>query len=305
MELISKNLTRLVGITMLLTVIITTVFLGGSKVLENKLVTHEEYSKAYTELINLLALTQEMRRREKDFFLRKNIIYAKQYEKLFNEASDHIKEIQALSAGKVFAADLTTLNELLQKHSKTFVFAVRTQDEIGFDLDKGLQGKMRDYIHNLEDILVYQIKDKQLTILLFTLRRNEKNFLLKMQSAPDQPTPEVAKEFQAYLNKMTINPSLKKDAVENLNKYLDAFKQLVADEFALRKASTELTAIFTDFETIHYKLLNKSRDNAKTSYASAMHCLQIVQLLVCVLAIIMLLFVGISGSRLRKTLGKQ
>lgn len=304
MDMISKKVTRLVGITLLLTIIITSVFLGGSKILETKLTTNEEYSKAYTELINLLALTQEMRRREKDFFLRKNIIYAKQYEKLINEATDHIKEIEKLNAGKAYTDDLVKLNELLAQHKKTFVFAVRTQENIGFDLDKGLQGKMRDHIHNLEDILVYKIKDKQLTILLFTLRRNEKNFLLKMQTAPDQSTPDVAKEFQAYLTKMSINQELKNDALANLNKYLDSFKQLVSDEFALRKASAELTSIFTDFETIHYQLLNKSRNEAQQAYQNAMKCLHFIQILGGLIALAMIIFVLLYGRCLQKKLAK-
>lgn len=300
-----NKLTRFVGLSLSLVVLMTALFFCGTKVLENKFDTHQIFAQGYTELINLTALTQEMRRREKDFFLRKDIIYAKQYDNLYKEASAHIKDIQNLSSGKIFSTDLKQLDELLKEHHKQFVLAVRITQEIGVDLDKGLQGKMRDYIHNLEDILVYQIKDKQLTILLFTLRRNEKNFLLKMQSEPAQPTPEAAKEFQAYLKDLNIKPAVKTEALSYLDQYLDAFKKLVADELKLRETSASLTSIFTDFEHIHYKLLKQSRASAQETYIQAIGFLHKLQLTFFILSIAALLIVGIYGDRLRRKSGDR
>ncbi len=233
--------------------------------IERKVEENRAFSGTYTELINLLALTQEMRRREKDFFLRKDIMYARQYENLTAEASSHLAEIKKEGA---FLDELNSMDDLLKKHRQEFLQAVATQEAIGFDLDKGIQGRMRDHIHALEDILDYKIKNDKLTLMLSTIRRNEKNFLLKMQSEPDQPTPEVAKEMESALKASSIKQEVKTEALDALNKYLVEFRALVAKENALQKSTAALTSMFTQFERTHYKLLNQTRTSARESDAS-------------------------------------
>lgn len=296
----SKSVARFATIIIVMTIAITFVLIIGNEIVERRLKAHGEYAKVHMELINLLAITQEMRRREKDFFLRKDIIYATKYDNLSAEAMSHITEVKKLDAAKRFDGELSKLNDLLQKHNQQFVKSVLIQQSIGLDLDKGIQGKMRDYIHHLEDILVYQIKDKQLTILLFTLRRNEKNFLLKMQSAPDQPTPEVAEEFKEYIENLKINHELKAEVKLWLNKYLDEFRALVEQELALRKSSESLTVIFTEFEALHYTLLKQSRTLTEKAYSNVIVAQYILKVSIGVLALLLALIVGIYGTLIIK-----
>jgi len=300
MNILSKNISRFVTSVMLMIIVLTSVFYIGSTLLEYKFKRHLEYENSYTELINLLAITQEMRRREKDFFLRKDIIYAKQYDNLSIEAKTYLASIKKREGMQSFETDLSKLNGLLEKHHKEFLAAVLAQQTIGFDLDKGIQGTMRDYIHQLEDILVYKIKDKQLTIMLFTIRRNEKNFLLKMESAPDQPTPEVAKDFKVYLTKLQIDPALKKETLTLLDKYVGEFKRLVEKEVGLRKNMATLSSIFTDFEQIHYSLLNKCRDKSHQAESELGSFLLKFKYVMGLLAVLMIVLIGFSGRNLKR-----
>jgi methyl-accepting chemotaxis protein len=269
--------------------------------IEKKAVIDNEYSGAYTEFVNLLALTQEMRRREKDFFLRKDVIYAKQYENLSGEALDHLQHLRQFEIEKT--SDLDRLAALLQSHKKEFLFSVSVQDEIGFNWDKGIQGRMRDNIHALEDLLVYKIKNDKLTLMLFTMRRNEKNFLLNMASSPDLPTPEVAQEFEDHLKKLPIQQETKAQATELLNKYLVDFKTLVTKEETLTKSVASLTSIFTEFERIHYALLKDARAQSKDAYENMMGTIRLSRNLsygLVLLASVLVLVLCLYGWRNRR-----
>lgn len=262
-----RNLSTIVIVITVLAVFSGAIAVYQSARLGPQIDQNRSDSIAYTQLINLLAINQEMRRREKDFFLRKDMIYVKQYENLSGQALGHINDLKKIAFGK--SQELAKLEELLSEHKKEFQFAVNAQEEIGFDSDKGIQGRMRDHIHALEDILVYKIKNDKLTLLLFTLRRNEKNFLLKMQSAPDQTTPDVAHDFEVYLKGMNIKPELKSSANKALSEYLREFKLLVAKETRLRNSVSTLSDIFSKVENLHFQLLRDARKSEEESYIAA------------------------------------
>ena len=86
----------------------------------------------------LLAKVYELRKNEKDFMLRRNMKYVKEYQ-------EHIAALLPMVSGAV-------KNDLLV-YKKDFLNLVEAENKIGLNSNLGLQGKMRDVVHTTEHTL--------------------------------------------------------------------------------------------------------------------------------------------------------
>ena len=86
----------------------------------------------------LLAKVYELRKNEKDFMLRRNMKYVKEYK-------EHIEVLLPMVSGEV-------KNDLLV-YKKDFLNLVEADNKIGLNSNLGLQGNMRDIVHTTEDFL--------------------------------------------------------------------------------------------------------------------------------------------------------
>jgi len=106
----------------------------------------------------------QMRRAEKDFFLRKELKYYNKFIALSHSMQKQLNE--------------KSLKEDLKNYTQSFIKITHYIYEIGVDEDDGLRGKFREEAHNLES--QYQQEDNQQNLLdLLQLRRDEKDFLLR------------------------------------------------------------------------------------------------------------------------------
>ena len=105
--------------------------------------------------------------------------------------------------------------------SKAFDEICKAQLKRGY-LKYGLEGELRKSIHAVETLIKEQSKNKDLTISILDLRRNEKDFLLRKNKAS---IDKFKLEFENMLNLVDANVDKdgKSDLINLLNQYNSSF----------------------------------------------------------------------------------
>ncbi|MCU7905253.1 MAG: methyl-accepting chemotaxis protein [Candidatus Thiodiazotropha sp. (ex Epidulcina cf. delphinae)] len=121
-----------------------------------------------------------LRRHEKDFLSRRALKYRDAFNERATSLEQHLAELGGavnelgLDSGTV---DRLTLN--LKNYAKLFNAQTALQQEIGLDAKSGLYGRLRDSVHEAEG-LIKELGDSRLLADMLMLRRNEKDFMLRM-----------------------------------------------------------------------------------------------------------------------------
>lgn len=105
------------------------------------------------------------------------------------------------------------IDSILLKYDSTFKKLVVNLKKRGYK-GQGLEGKLRDYAHEIQELKVIKETD------LLTLRRYEKNFLLRDDT-------EYAEKFMSLVNKVKSGNKFSDEAILLINKYQKAFEELV------------------------------------------------------------------------------
>jgi len=173
------------------------------------------------------------RRAEKDYLLRYNRfgfdkarqIYVNKVQHFIALIHSYMYEIRKTTEEHNSITSLTkTADQIVDEYESTFLTVVELFEKRGFK-DSGMEGKFREKIHSIEKAVKAKNLDK-LTILMLTMRRHEKDFLLRNDPKYIDQLHKVASEF-----KMTVNVAdLSQEEKENLMLLLDQY-QLQFDEF--------------------------------------------------------------------------
>ena len=120
-----------------------------------------------------------LRRNEKDFVIQKDLQYRQKFVDNHNVIQANVQALRSgLQENTIEDTKTNQLAEILDTYKNRFLAMVELQKEIGFNHQDGLYGKLRDAIHQVEDILVAQRQD-QLSKDMLMLRRREKDFMLR------------------------------------------------------------------------------------------------------------------------------
>jgi len=121
----------------------------------------------------------ELRRNEKDFLARKDAKYVTKYQTRFKQLSNDISSLQTLfNDFDLNVAEVDSLAVGTEKYKDHFLGLVEQQKRIGFHAKDGYYGQLRDAAHNIE--VTIKGGEPSLLIGLLQLRRNEKDFMLRL-----------------------------------------------------------------------------------------------------------------------------
>ena len=121
----------------------------------------------------------ELRKQEKDFLARNDMKYEQNFNKAIHEIKEHTNEvINAAKNEGITTTEFSQINQIIQNYANTFAEIVAQKKKLGLTPEEGLEGSLRKAVHDAEK--VYQeFKDYQMQALMLTLRRNEKDFMLR------------------------------------------------------------------------------------------------------------------------------
>jgi len=176
-------------------------------------------SRSITRLYNIKIKTAQvntgmltLRRNEKDFLARKDLKYQNKlnanYEILRTQVSTLVDNLK--TAG-LKSKNADKLRLILGEYNTIFNRLVSTQVTIGLSPTTGLYGGLRSSVHNVEHI-IEETGDTQLKADMLTLRRNEKDFMLRVNSK--------------YLKKLDVNIAIMRKHLLESN-HPDDFKEKI------------------------------------------------------------------------------
>ncbi len=261
----------------------------------------ERYAELSREMSGLRTDLLENRRREKDFLLRKD----EQSQQAFDKAAGHANEVLARLASAV-DPEMRDATASIAAGYKAYVetthglFAKNT--ELGLTPDQGLEGAMRKAVHNIEAV-VKAVNARDLLISVLTLRRHEKDFILRRDP---KYIGQHASEAQKLLSvaQEQLGPSDMENVKASLETYAEAFARyaaVVVEEEALRQAASGL---FSELDPKVIEATNRldearlsTRAEGDAAAARNMTMVVIAGSLTALLLAIAVFFIGRSISR--------
>ncbi len=169
-----------------------------------------------------------LRRNEKDFVIRKDLQYRQKFVDNHNMIQANVQALRSgLQENAIEDTKTNQLAEILDTYKNRFLAMVELQKEIGFNHQDGLYGRLRDAIHQVEDILVAQ-RQGQLSKDMLMLRRREKDFMLRNDIEYIKKFDEDMAVMQSDLSRAYLNQRVKKEISTALAAYEKDFKALVS-----------------------------------------------------------------------------
>lgn len=196
------------------------------------------YDNLIDRVDDLFKLELTCRNAEKDFIRNESVssLYftnrSSKYYNLFNSSIKDIEDLFNLMRKDELIFDLQLIPSIdrLHKHYEDYQnLFFRVEESIytkGFK-DDGLIGKMREQIHSVET-LVERCNDKTMMVYMLTLRRHEKDYLLRKDLKYRALFDMVWFDFMSYnTNRLGASESDKKLLSDLLSTYKTLFHQVI------------------------------------------------------------------------------
>lgn len=169
------------------------------------------------------------RRNEKDFLARKDLKYKEEFEKNFAILEKRVAFLEdAVASAGLDSAQIGALKKALVSYKSHFLDLVAIQEKIGLHSKDGLYGSLRQAVH-LAEADIKKLGDEQLRADMLQLRRNEKDFMLRLDL---KYLTKFTKNMAVFLQHLSeSNHSLaSKDKVEtHMRGYQKDFEELVTN----------------------------------------------------------------------------
>jgi methyl-accepting chemotaxis protein len=184
----------------------------------------------------------ELRRAEKDFLLRNDDKYVKHHGELAKSVTGNLDllkdKISASQQAELIknADGIRTGFELYLKH---FAALADAKHKLGLDQDSGLEGALRGSVRAIEGD-IQKFDDMRLTAGMLTMRRHEKDFILRRDVKYGAEMKKAAEEFAVAVRGSGLTAGLKEDILQKLaayqrdfSAYMDATQAVLSDQKSL------------------------------------------------------------------------
>lgn len=123
----------------------------------------------------------ESRQITSDFLCKPSESWIKRYAEAYERQLADLNRIEAFVAALSDDDQLkqaTSLRPVLDLYATRFHNVIAAQRNVGFSEDDGVQGKLRNAVHVVEQRLA-ELNQPRLTVLMLMMRRHEKDFILR------------------------------------------------------------------------------------------------------------------------------
>ncbi len=236
----------------------TTLTLGsayfyGHKSIDAAIEHQSQYMKIFHLSNSAKAAYLEMQMAEKTFMGTRDTRYVKKY----NEAILQIKKVLDQSATLTKNKPIKTYIQRFQSdvdiQAANFALLTRLYIKLGLNETLGLQGQLRNAIHEIEQKLS-AANLESLSIKMLMMRRHEKDFILRGDDKYAARLDRRADEFKIMLNSTQLLPSTKAKLADLLETYQNKFHAFVKATKMIGKVSRRNTRLYQqatpDFQAI-------------------------------------------------------
>jgi methyl-accepting chemotaxis protein len=196
-----------------------------------------------------IALLQS-RRSEKDFLLRKDDKYVVAHDTSSKAAAatfDAMTQTLAAMGATQLLSDVNTLRGGFGVYAKNFSQMVDLQRKLGLNPDAGLEGSLRGSVHDIEHTLA-PFQDSRLNELMLTMRRHEKDYMLRRDLQYRDKFKDAVRKFSDALNAAALAASDKNILAEKLAAYQSEFLAYVDAAQLLASTQNETSVAYAKIE---------------------------------------------------------
>ncbi|MBB4370575.1 methyl-accepting chemotaxis protein [Bradyrhizobium sp. cir1] len=152
------------------------------------------------------------------------------------------KQVTSLSEGDPLK-DVTFLRAGINLYATRFNNVVSAQRVLGLTENDGLQGKLREAVHQAEARLAH-FNEPHLTVLMLMMRRHEKDFMLRHEEKYGDELEKRVAEFEAALAASEFSSDAKAELKKLIASYRSSFLAYLVSQQALDNEVDDLVQIY-------------------------------------------------------------
>lgn len=221
-----------------------------ARILEDK----AQFDELATQTQLLQSASLQMRRREKDFLLRKDMKYSEQYQQKVTEVLKTADAIMAIRFAAPMSNDLAKLKAGVQEAANQFQNVVALQQALGLNETDGLQGALRAAVHEAEKSIA-DLGEDALIAKMLMMRRHEKDFMLRGGEKYVSSLVERKAEFDVLLKASALPGDLQAKVGERIAAYHAGFLAYAEQASAFGAAVSRLSEIYGTVEPMFDQVL--------------------------------------------------
>lgn len=287
-------------------VIIAVIYFIGTQSRERSHTVEEQAMAAVVLSKSILIGLLDARRSEKDFLLRNDQKYVDRQQPLVVSA---LEKMATLKKGVEFLGD-ADINARIDKiaagveaYKQRFGELVRGKLELGLKPDLGLESELRASARALEG-KVGELGDSRLDAAMRTLRRYEKDYMLRRDAKYLAEMANAVAAFKKLLGESTAPAAVKADIGQRLDVYQRDFSAWVDGEKAVDGSQTAISKIFAEVQPLIEgldetlaKIAAEASARSDVVSAATTSRIQTAILTVMVSVILLAFFIGRAISR--------
>ncbi|WP_420004663.1 methyl-accepting chemotaxis protein [Arenibacterium sp. LLYu02] len=174
----------------------------------------------------------QARRAEKDFLLRLDEKYVDRHRAVIAELTAHLDSARKQSTEIVELSDkqdaLDSLQTAITSYAESFLAVVETHRALGLDETQGLQGHLRNAVHQVEESLK-STTSADLQAKMLMMRRHEKDFIMRQDAKYLDRLNERVEEFKAFPVDYFTDAAQRDQILTLLEEYQASFQAFVAE----------------------------------------------------------------------------
>lgn len=204
-----------------------------------------ELAKSTIQSLNITAL--QLRRNEKDFIIRKDAKYIDKHAATFAQLAEQLRTLKVINDELAMDISVDSLITEFNRYQVQFSALSDAMIEKGLSKDSGKYGELRTATHHLEKV-IQSIDDKESHIMLLTIRRHEKDYMLRGD-------PKYISRLDEVLNTLKNRLISSAEAEAYIDTYETALARYVATDKVIGLGKTdgirgEMRAAIHNAETI-------------------------------------------------------
>ncbi len=248
------------------------------------------------DISTLVVLTLKERKHEKDFVARKKVKYIDKFNTNIRETLSLIDRInEEMKILDIHVSEIDLLKALYTRYQNNFFKLTQQYIKIGLNKEDGLQKKLRKNIHIVEK-LAFVLKDDSLRSQVLQLRRNEKDFFLRLEAKYIIKHSENTSKLIKYVQNSTI---INKSALLiNIKTYLTSFQE-VSEAYTILGLNENLGIQYEMRQSVYKteKMLNIVSNSLENSIQILRYDIKVVYYIVIGLLFLIVSSAGFLISR--------
>lgn len=227
-------------------VAISAIFLGQRQVEAGYRATADALTEKQAAVASMSASVRDSFLWEQSFLLHKDMTAVEKFQKAVGEVRIGLDGLKASATGEL-VGQTENLAEGLKIYEEAFAALVADNQNLGLDQDSGLEGAMRSAVHSIEQRLE-AVEEPAIRASMLTLRRHEKDFILRGNAAYLEKHTAEAETFTALV-KQAFRPGAQRSRVmDALEVYRTAFRLYVEGSLKQIESARNVSAAYQVME---------------------------------------------------------